>query len=381
MIRSRTALTLSSFLSMFFLGVGATIIGAAARNIGLTPQQIGLLMGVQNLGFMAAVVLSGALADTMDKTNILFVGSLLLAAAFATFYLWELFALNLAIMFFIGTGGGSYEGVTDAMLLDIHDRREGLFINVNHFFVTFGSLMITLYLIFLQMNWRLSLIQSGILVGALALFYLAARLERSGHGEEKLSARLGFLIREPRVIGLFAATVCAVGTELGTVGIMTTYLMEFNGMNQVTSKLGLLLFLAGVASGRLLVGFLSRNDQIPLLILLLFGSAALFLSGLFFLDLGASVYVLVYFSGMTISALLPLIITLAGISYPAHAGTVLGIIKIAIPIGGTLIPFLLSLLVRFSSFRVSLLLFPAVTAAGGLVMLLKMREMRSAIPS
>lgn len=375
MIRSSTALTASSFLSMFFLGVGAAIIGAAARNIGLTPTEIGLLMAVQNLGFMVAVVLSGALADTSDKTNILFVGSAVLAAAFATFYLNDSFGLNLVIMFFIGTGVGTYEGVTDAMLLDIHDRKENLFINVNHFFVTFGSLMITLYLIFLQMNWRLSLTQSGILVGALALFYLLAGLERSGHAEEKLGKRLGFLLREPRVIILFAATICAVGTELGTVGIMTTYLMEFSGLNQVTSKIGLLIFLTGVASGRLMVGFFSRNEQIPLLILLLFGGAALFLSALFFLDLGTAVYVLIYFSGMTISALLPLIITLAGISYPAHAGTVLGVIKIAIPIGGTLVPFLLSVLAGHGSFRLSLLLFPVAAGAGFLVMLVKLRDM------
>jgi hypothetical protein len=40
------------------------------------------------------------------------------------------------------------------------------------------------------------------------------------------------------------------------------------------------------------------------------------------------------------------------------AGTVLGSIKVAIPIGGILIPFLMSTLVKFSSFGISLVLFP-----------------------
>ena len=175
MIRNIKALTASCFVSMFFIGVGTTIIGAAARNIGLTPYQIGLLMAVQNIGFMISVVLSSVLSDSLDKTKILFAGSAVLAIAFFVFYLWRYFSINLAIMFFIGVGMGTYEGVTDAMLLDIHDRRESLFININHFFVTFGCLMITLYLLFLQMNWRKSSTQSGIVVSMLALFFLLAR--------------------------------------------------------------------------------------------------------------------------------------------------------------------------------------------------------------
>jgi len=169
LIRNRAAITGSSFLTMFFLGVGATIIGAAARNIGLSPYQIGLMLTVQNIGFMLSVIIAGAVGDTYQKPRILFIGSLVLALSYWTFYMKSSFLLNLLIMFFIGAGIGTYEGVTDAMLLDIHTRREGLYININHFFVTFGSLMITLYLVFLQMNWRLSLTQSAVVVVALAL--------------------------------------------------------------------------------------------------------------------------------------------------------------------------------------------------------------------
>jgi fucose permease len=162
---------------------------------------------------------------------------------------------------------------------------------------------------------------------------------------------------------------------------MAIYLMELNGLNQVTSKIGLLVFLTGIASGRLLIGFFSRNEHIPLLMLLLFGSAVLFLSALFFLNLGIWVYLPIYFSGMTISALLPLTITLAGLSYPSHSGTVLGIIKIAIPIGGTLIPFLLSMLAKYGSFKLSLLLFPVVAGTGFVVMLINFRDMRRSLPA
>jgi hypothetical protein len=37
LIHNRRAITGASFAAMLFLGVGSSLIGAAARNIGLTP--------------------------------------------------------------------------------------------------------------------------------------------------------------------------------------------------------------------------------------------------------------------------------------------------------------------------------------------------------
>ena len=124
MIRNISVITASSYLSMLFLGVAATLIGAAARNIGLSPYQIGLMITFQNLGFMLSVMISGALADTHEKPRILLIGSLILTAAFLSFYLTQIFNVNLFIMFMIGLGIGTYEGVTDAMLIDIHPKKE-----------------------------------------------------------------------------------------------------------------------------------------------------------------------------------------------------------------------------------------------------------------
>ena len=152
MIKNINAVTLATYFTMFFLGVASAIIGAAARNIGLQPFHIGLLTSIQNVGFMISVSISGALADTHDKPRILAIGSLILGLSFLSFYQIEFLWINLLIMFFIGIGVGTYEGVTDALLLDIHPKKASLHISVNHFFVTFGSIIITVYLIFLQMN-------------------------------------------------------------------------------------------------------------------------------------------------------------------------------------------------------------------------------------
>lgn len=358
MKKSIIALTLAAYLSMLFLGVANSLVGAAARNINLSPFQIGLLLTIQNVGFMLAVWISGSLADTHEKPRILLVGSLILAFSFFVFYLTGVFWLNIAIMMLIGVGVGTYEGVTDPMLLDLHSKRQSLHININHFFVTFGAILITVYLIFLEMDWRVSLNQSAILVLVLALIYAFIRLPaKKGQNEDYLQ-RIRILSRDKLVIALFIATALVVGVELGTIGILTTYLMEMQGFTQTTSKVGLVTFLLGIAIGRILIGFISHKAQITSYILILFGFATIFFAFLFIVDLGQWSYMSIFLSGLGISALLPLMITLAGTVYPQMAGTVIGSIKVAIPVGGIMIPLLMSLVAGLVSFQVSLLIFP-----------------------
>ena len=104
MIRNPRAITASSFAAMFFLGVGYSIIGAAARNLGLTPEQIGILLAVQNVGFGVSVAVSGALADTHSKPRILAVGSVITALAFFAFFTTQVFWINALVMVLVGVG-------------------------------------------------------------------------------------------------------------------------------------------------------------------------------------------------------------------------------------------------------------------------------------
>lgn len=377
MIRSVKAITASCYLSMFFLGVSASLIGAAARNIGLSPYEIGLLIAAQQVGFLLSVSVSGALSDTYQKPKILFAGSLILAFAFLTFYRSDLFWVNLVIMFLIGVGIATYEGVTDPLLLDIHTQRQGLHINVNHFFVTFGSIMITVYLLFLQMEWRRSVVQSGIVVLFLAAFFGLAKIDAKEKKAEPFLERLRVLKGERLLLALFAATAIAVGVEIGSISILTTFLMDLRGFDQVTSKFGLIIFLAGMATGRLVLGLFTQKRKMSYYILALFGLASFVYTGLFFLSLDGATYGAIFLAGISISALLPFMITLAGLLYSEMAGTVLGFIKVAAGIGGILLPLFMSLVARSVSFQASLFLFPLALLLAFLILLPELRRVQA----
>ena len=376
MIRNRNILTMSSFTAMFFLGVGSAIIGAASRNIGLSPFQIGLLLATQNIGFILSVITVGILADSADKARLLFAASLIIAVSFFFFYLKDAFILNLSIMFFIGVGTGGYEGAADAMLLDIHQKRESLFISVNHFFVTFGELMIVIYLIFLQMDWRKSMVQSAVAVFVLAIIFGLSRVPPRKVVTESFRKRLAFIGKQRPVLVLFLMASCAVGIELSLIGIITTLLMEFYGFDQITSKLGLVAFLAGIAAGRIVLGVLARKRQLLKYILVLFVLTSVVLSFLLFASPGTVMaYILLVVSGATISVIFPLIIVLAGLKYLEMSGMVMGIIKLGIPVGGIVVPLMLSLFVQAASFKAALVLFPAIGIAGFILALTHRKQL------
>jgi fucose permease len=190
--------------------------------------------------------------------------------------------------------------------------------------------------------------------------FALTRLPAETSRVESRSARLGFLRRQKIIWLLFTATICAVGIELGTLGILTTYLMDLRSFDQVTSKIGLIVFLFGIGSGRILVGIFTKKEHILRNIMILFMLSTVFSSCLYFLEIGRLLYVFVYLNGLAVSSLLPLIITLAGLTYKNMSGTVLGIIKIAIAVGGILIPFLFSMIARYSTLKTALALFPFI---------------------
>ncbi len=382
-ITNTPAITSFSFAAMFFLGLGVAIVGAAARNAGIPATEVGLLLTTQHLGFFLSVAFAGSLADRYSKPIILALGSVAMAVGFGGFYLWGSFFLNAFFMFCLGVGIGVNEGVADALLLDLHPVRKSLFINLNHFFTTLGSLLITGYLIFLQMAWRLSMNQAAIAVAILALLFAVSREKRSSgrtspssRNAEQHERRAGSgasptdagsirgLLRSPSVLLMGVAMIFAVGMELGSIGILTTYLMELRDFTQLTSKLGLLLFIGGFGFGRVVLGALIRDGQEWRWLLGCFAASVVTMILLYAVTAGPLLYVFAFAAGISVSVLLPTMIAFAGKQFSEHAGTVIGIVKMGIPLGGMLLPILLSGATAAFSLQVALFLFPVSGALG-----------------
>ena len=374
---------------MFFLGVGVAIVGATARAVGLTPSEIGYLIAAQNVGFGIAVLVGGVLADRYRKPVILAAGLVMLGASFALLYRSPLFVVNLAIMLLMGLGMGSVEAVTDAWLLELHTRNESRLVTINHFFVSVGSVVITLYLMAMQLDWERSLVQVTVVLGVLAI--LVAFLRPSGReqadatapGESLRSASgergptFARIVRDPGMLLLFLGAMGSIGVGIGSGGVMTTFAAELRGVATGRAQGVLAFFLVGLAAGRIAVGVLDRGRR-PARTAIVAATAAFVASSLlYFVPLpDVTLEPIAFTLGLTVAPLLPITIALAGLRYRRVAGTAMGVVKLAIPVGGIVVPGLLGLLADALSFQSSLVLLPVSALIVLVVTLLGEREAR-----
>ena len=358
-ITSRRAATGSAFVSMLFLGVGIAIVGATAQAVGLSPSQIGYLIAVQNVGMGIAVVIAGALADLYPKPAILTTGLVLLGVSFAMLYRSDVFMVNLIVMLLMGTGIGAVEAVTDALLLDMHKKHESRYVAINHFFVTVGMVGITLYLMALDLNWRTSLTQIAVALGVLVI--PVAMLRPSGHraGVSSL-AILREITADGGLVLLFLAGAGAIGIGVGSTGVLTTFATRMRGMTAEHAQMTLAVFLVGMAAGRVLTGVLPGHGRPAIIAIAAACSAFVCSTVLFLVPLpGALVTGFALLAGLSVAPLLPLTIATAGLRYRHAAGTAMGVVKLAIPVGGIVFPGLYGLVADVGSFQASLYLLPA----------------------
>ncbi|MFP4510758.1 MAG: MFS transporter [Spirochaetaceae bacterium] len=377
--RVRTAaLTASSFASMLFLGIGVAIIGAAAPAIGLSTREIGLLQGLQNVGFAAAVIVFGYLADVRSHTRLLIVGCVAMGIGLGLFYAHPSFILNALVMVGIGVGIGVFEAVTDAMLFRLYPNRRSLAISLNHLFVTLGSLAITVYILFLQLDWRSSTLQAAALTLIPGIVYIwYSRRPQTNVGETKapaptLGSRLAVLGTEPRILNQFVCMMCAYGMQVTTIGLVPVFLIENRGFSMFAGTMGLVVFVSGIAVGRAFIGWITREASIVRNTTLHFAGATICLAAVYFVPLGSAVYPVLFAGGLMVSGLLPLIITFAGLTYPEFAGLAMGAVKTGIPVGGIAVPLLMSALSGGEA-GLAAFLVPPMAGFTGIVLLLVQR--------
>ena len=365
MIENRAVATGTSFLGMFFLGIGVAIIGATARSVGYTAAQIGYLVSAQNIGFGVSVLVAGALSDIFSKPKILAVGCAILAASFAVLYRSDVYAVNMLVMAGTGVGMGAAEAVTDALLMDIHDKNESRYITINHFFVSIGSVVITLYLMFLRMNWMASLTQVAIGLAVLAVVCLFLRPRGKKRGAITAGEIISVLGKNRAIVLLFITASCAIGLGAGSMAMITTYLSVLRGTSDEIAQIGLALFLIGLATGRIVLGLVSRHDSLEKTVAFSFAAATIVVGGFFLVPLPVAVALpIAFLGGLTVAPLLPLSIALAGLMFRRIAGTAMGVVKVAIPVGGIVVPAVLAFVADTVSFAASLYVFPVIGLLG-----------------
>lgn len=136
----------AAYCAMFIgLGLGAAAIGptlpSLAANTGSTVGQISFLITARALGYMLGSFRSGKLYDRMSGHAIIVVSLLVLAAMLALVPFVPLLWLLIGAILIIGATEGAVDVGGNVLLVWLHGRHVGPYMNALHFFWGLGAFL------------------------------------------------------------------------------------------------------------------------------------------------------------------------------------------------------------------------------------------------
>ena len=364
---------LVAFLSLATTGIFHTILGTALPAIqvflGMDTAQTGLFASFAWLGFTAAIFAGGILSDIFEQNLILMLACITVGLSSTFFGISSLVSLNCLLISFLGAGTGVISSSSSALVMKFYPRKEGLMINIHHFFYGIGAITGPLsmgYVLKQGWHWQWVYRAGGIWMLLLAGILAFQKKQPQIHKRLIIDKSFFSLIREKNLLLLVLITLLGCGTYNGVSLWLVSFLKEIRSFPIFQASLGLSLFSTGLAIGRLLSGWLSSkigNTKV-LLLLLSFLSLALLL---FLLTTGsAAILGICFMAGLGSSGLYPIALALAGINFPRQSGTTIGILGTSAGIGNMFVPWLMSVVSQVSSLKGGFLIghFTALIALG-----------------
>jgi fucose permease len=356
-------LTLAAFSSLGMVGMFHTIIGTALPAIRMSfhidTVQAGFLGSVSWMGFTTAVLAGGVLSDIFTRHRVLMVACLLIGLNALLFGLWHNFGASCLFLAAIGAGTGIIVSSSSALIIELYPRKEGMIMNIHHFFYAIGAIagpLVMAYVLNKEWMWQWIYRIGGIAALILAGLFASLKIDREKNRTRLHSKSFFLLLKERKLIVLVLITMLGVGTQNGIFYWMVSFLKEVRVFPILLAGFGLSLFSIGMATGRLLSGWVTGklgNTKI-LLSLVVILNIALFL---FNHIIGKEITLaLCFVMGIACSGIFPGLLALGGINFPQFSGTTMGIIATATGIGSALMPWVMSMASRATSLRAGFLL-------------------------
>lgn len=294
-------------------------------------------------GFLIATLITGILADRFGLKPVLLLAGACLLLGVSGYSAFSSALLLAASLFVIGLGLGALELGPNAIIINLHHERKGLYLNLMAVLHGLGSMLAPLFagwMFSLNASWRVIYRWDLLLIAFFVLIFLSLRFPRT---EER--TRLNFH-EIPRVAfkgqlpWFYLSIVLYVAVEIGMASWLVTFLQKEHALSVTASNQALSFFFAMLMIGRLLGGFfvhrvgylrsifLAALGVLTCLALGLFGSTALS----FFLPL----------TGLFLSIIFPTITAAVSDTHTENINTILGVLFTFAGIGGVIGPWVVA---------------------------------------
>ena len=331
------------FLYAVYLGALGVLLPAVGVSFDLGPAAQGRLFPADFGGFIAGVLVCGALSDRLGRKAVLLGGVAAYALGLALFSRAGTFPLALLATGLIGAGCGAMETVASALAADLFPERRAFLINALQIAFGAGAALgpaLAHRLLLGGTDWRtlpLALAAANVL---LFLALASQPVADTRQGEEALDPNaLRAVLRQPVFLALCLSQALYVGAEVGFVSWMPTYFLRRLPGGVAWAGAVVSVFWIAMTLGRFATGALvTRLPLLRLTLLLAAGGTAGTALALAWTTPGATL-ALVGVTGLCFSGIFGLILAEAGERCPRYAGTTFGAVVAAGGIGGAVVPW------------------------------------------
>lgn len=345
--KSAYLLTAGGFLSFFVFGfidnLKGPILPELLRAEHLSYSQGGTILLAVYFGFTFATLLTGIMADVVGNRGVLLVAGICLCLGLGGVGIANSFALWTLLLGVVGFGLGAIEVGANGLMVELHPRSRGRYLNLLATFHGAGSLLVPLYaawLITLTFSWQNIYVTAAAPAFLMTAIFLVTKRE----GKEKSSGQTNWDWSTLRRVGFtrrmrwYYLLICAyVAVELGVAAWMVEYLQNVRGFSIALSSFTLTGFFVMIMLGRFLGSFVvEKLGYRSVLGMALVGGLLCLTTAI----LGPKqLVILLPLSGLFFSIVFPTVTAAVTDLHQANIGSIMGILFTFAGIGGALGPW------------------------------------------
>jgi fucose permease len=344
---TKPVLALATFLSLGTLGFNFAFVGAALpdilRQFGITISQGSLIPATVQVAYAVLCFLGGIVADFVNKRRILIIGCVTIALGAGVVGLPAAFWANLLLFGIVGIGAGTVFISSNLLVIDLFPEKPGSYLNIHHLVFALCSFVAPIIMsraITTGLGWQTAFRGLAILSAALALLLLLNRYPLARPtpptGENLWKSRMEALKTKNSAF-VILLTFLAIGTQFSIMFLLVTYLVDAKQYAVPLASAALSGFYILLAGGRLVCSVLVRRYSNRLILLVLLGLLATFITAALVAGPRLSGVALAL-TGLACSGLYPSILAMGSeVTHATSRGVVLGSLAMAGGLGGMMV--------------------------------------------
>ena len=308
----------------------------------------GTLFSILPIGMLAGSLFFGPFSDRYGYKVILVLSSFLIFIGFQGIAYAPSLAILKGCIFLFGLGGGAMNGATNAVVADISANNKGANLSLLGVFFAIGALGMPFVLGALENRFSFQAIVStiGYVPLAVSILYALTKFPSAKQADGISPTRGLALLKQGVLISIGFFLFCLSSFEAIISNWTTTYLLEQLSILNSQALYALSLYVAGMASMRLLLGSVFRNVSARRILLfsfffLLSGCVLLHAPG----NYAAAIAGLICM-GIGLAAGFPVMLGLVGNLYADVSGTAFSIVLTIALIGNMLVNFIMGIIVE-----------------------------------